>query len=62
MPLKDIMFSAQHSSHFTIKDCINIYEWLLKCGRIKKGSAAETRLKHLRILHSKGQKEFKNKE
>ena len=36
-----------------------MYEWMLKCGRIKEGGAADKRLRHLRLLYSKGERKFK---
>ena len=39
---------------------IEIYEWLGKCGKIKKGDAGYDRLNQLKLRYSKGERYMKN--
>jgi len=40
-------------SNMSRKDIIELYEWLLKTGKIQEGGAAHTRLKELKLLRGK---------
>jgi hypothetical protein len=58
---KNPKFFKRHPTGITIRDAMNMYEWLLELKKIKKGGSAHKRLKELRELYSTGLKHFPKK-
>jgi len=47
------MISLARGGNMSKKDIIELYEWLLKTGKIKENGPAHTRLKALKLLRGK---------
>ena len=47
------MIPTARGGNMSRKDIIELYEWMLKTGKIQEGGAANTRLKALKLLRGK---------
>ena len=64
MNLKEIhpALSNSNDSGISLENLISLYEWMVKCGTLKKDSAGYKRLNQLRLRYSKGERYVKNRE
>ena len=51
----------RHSHGITLKDAINMYEWLLKDKKISETGKGHQRLKELRLMYDSGLRNFPRK-
>lgn len=51
----------RHSHGITLKDAIQMYEWLLGNNKISENGRAHQRLKQLRLMYDSGLKNFPRK-
>ena len=54
-------FFQRHSHGITLKDTIQMYEWLLKNNKISENGRAHQRLKQLRLMYDSGLRNFPRK-
>ena len=54
-------FFQRHSHGITLKDAIQMYEWLLGNNKISENGRAHQRLKQLRLMYDSGLKNFPRK-
>ena len=54
-------FFQRHSHGITLKDAIQMYEWLLGNNKISENGRAHQRLKQLRLMYDSGLRNFPRK-
>jgi len=55
-------FLKSNDSGISLENLISLYEWLVKGGRLKKGSAGYQRMMQLKLRYSKGERYVKTDE
>mgnify|MGYP003137039980 CR=1 FL=1 len=65
MGLKEIhplLKQNRNNSGISLENLISLYEWMVKCGKLEKGSAGYKRLNQLKLRYSKGERYVKSDE
>ena len=61
MELNEIhpMFTNSNDNGISLENLISLYEWMVKCGTLKEGSAGHQRLNQLKLRYKKGERYVK---